>query len=86
MNLAGRSKMGNARKVDANGTPDPTDDETTAIEVIIPGRRIQSLEGARFDGSIGMVFGKRPSDGEWVLLGVNLYDFPMGVTVAPLPA
>ena len=38
MNLAGRSKMGNARKVDANGTPDPTDDETTAIEVIIPRR------------------------------------------------
>lgn len=83
-NLTGRSKIGNARKINANGTPDPN--ETTVIEVIVPARQMQSLEGVKFDGSVGIVFGKRPSDGEWVLQAVNLYDFPAGTTVAPLPA
>lgn len=63
---------------------DPLQRPITAIEIVIP-MEMRNTAGGTFDGYLGVIFVKRPSDGEWVAHQVALYDIPARTPIPILP-
>ena len=61
--------------------PDPREAGTTQVEVHLPAELVSPINGARARARMALVFNRRPSDGQWLLVGARVFDAFAGTPV-----